>query len=35
MYPNLSKTLEYDVYLTEMEEDDEWQKMISEMNGND
>ena len=35
MYPDLSKTLEYDVYLTEMEEDNEWQKMLNEMNGND
>jgi len=34
MYPNLSKTLEYDVYLTEMEEDEEWQQMVEEMNGN-
>lgn len=33
MYPNLSKTFEYDVYLTEMEEDDEWQQMLKEMNG--
>ena len=34
VYPNLSKTLEYDVYLTEMEDDDEWQQMLKEMNGN-
>lgn len=34
MYPNLSKTLEYDVYLTEMEEDEEWQRMLKEMESN-
>lgn len=33
-YPNLCKTWEYNEYLDEMENDDEWQRMLEEMNGN-